>query len=228
MPKKAKATLIEVHENLNTVLFSILQTLEPDAWKDQSQIVYSTVDDWDTAYQSYLVKNNIEEVKFPFATLTRDPEQEPYAQWNSPLTVNEGPEYKSYEVNGAIIRPVRLKFNWTIYRRDYEWLEQLADLLIVSGSDVQEFPFFSEVLGQDSELSFFFETPRHNMIPAKDDKIRGRGFIFSLTVPIVVDCVLGVSRKQKLIAQIISKYILENIEEVISEEIIDDPDYPLP
>ena len=87
----------------------------PEGWQDSNQIVYSTVDDWDTAYHSYLLQNNREEVKFPFATLTRDPTQEPYAQWNSPLKVHEAQSNKEYQVKGCTIRPVDCKFSRLLY-----------------------------------------------------------------------------------------------------------------
>lgn len=221
MPKQANCTLIEIHKELTNILYSVLQTLEPEAWENPKQLVYSTVDDWDTAYHSYLLQNDTEVVKFPFATLTRSETQEAYAQWNNPLLVNDPPSNEVYEVKGALIRPVRIPFNWTLYRRDFEYLEQLADILIISGSDVQEHKFASEVLGQDSEFSFYFEAPLHTMIPAKEEKIRGRGFIFSLTVPIVVDCVLGIKKDQKLINQIIQNTILEDSNQIVNTNIIE-------
>lgn len=227
MPKIINSTLVEVHKNLSIVLYNILKELEPEGWQNPNQVVYSTVDDWDTAYHSYLLQNNIEEVKFPFASLTRDPTQEPYAHWNSPLSVNEAPNYKDYEVKGCIIRPVDCKFYWTIYRRDFVNLESLADFLIVSGSDLQKFPYYSDILEQDSEFSFHFETPIHDKMPDKEEKIRGSGFIFSLKIPITVNCVLGMKKDKKLIAQIVQKTILENTEIVVDENIIEDPNYPL-
>lgn len=227
MPKVIKSTLVEVHQNLSIILFNILKELEPEGWQNPNQVVYSTVDDWDTAYHSYLLQNNIEEVKFPFASLTRDPTQQPYAQWNSPLSVHEGPNYKEYEVKGGIVRPVDCKFYWTIYRKDFINLESLADFLIVAGSDTQRFQYYSNILEQNSEFSFHFETPTHDKLPDKEEKIRGRGFIFSLKIPITVNCVLGMKKDRPIIAQIVQKTILENTNIVVDENIIQNPNYPL-
>jgi hypothetical protein len=210
MHTQKSSTLIEIHTNLNYVLFEILKALDPDSWQEQKQIVYSTVNDWDTAYQSYLVKNNIEEVKFPFATLTRTETQDSFTQWNAPLTLHEAPVNGNYSVKGVIIRPVRCRFNWTIYTKDYLSLENLVDLLVLSGSEIQVFNFYSEVMKQHTEFGFFFEAPSHNLIPSKEDKLRGHGFIYSLTVPIVLDCVLGVQKGQKLISEIILNSNLAN------------------
>lgn len=227
MPKELNSTLVEVQLKLSEILFKVLQGLEPNAWQNQGQMVYSGVDEWDTAYNAYLTVNNIEEVKFPFCTLTRMETQDAFSQWNSPLTVHEQPEAGKFEIPGAIIRPVQCRFNWTIYRRDHLRMEDLIDSLIVFGSETQQFKFYSEILKQESEFTFNFEAPTHTMIPSKEERIRGRGFIFSLTVPVVVDCILGISKDQKLIAQIIQKIILESSGEVVSEEIIEHPDYPL-
>ncbi|NNK82757.1 MAG: hypothetical protein HKO92_06515 [Flavobacteriaceae bacterium] len=199
------STLVEVHKNLNKIIFNILQALEPDAWKDQGQIVYSTVNDWDTAYQSYLVKNNIEEVKFPFASLTRNETQNPYATYNDPFTV-----WQNDTGQGARIKPVRIEFELVIYRREYINLESIADYIIVQGTDTQKYSFYSEILEQDTEFSFHFETPSHAMVAGKEEKLRSQGFIFSLNIPIVVDCVLGLRKDQKLITTIVQKTILEN------------------
>lgn len=197
------STLVEIHVGLNTIIFEILRTIDPLSWKEQQQIIYSTVNDWDTAYQSYLVKNNIQEVKFPFSSLTRVETQVAFSQWNAPLTVYESPTPTSFNVKGAVIRPVRCGFTWTLYTKDYLGLENLVDLLVLQGSETQKFSFYSDVLQQQSEFSFIFEAPYHNLIPGKEDKIRGHGAIFSLTIPIIVDCVFGVNKNQKLISEII-------------------------
>ena len=226
MPKGINSTLTEMQIKLSEILFKILQGLEPEAWENQGQIIYSGVDDWDTAYNAYLTVNNIKEVKFPFCTLTRIETQSAFSEWNSPLTVHQAPTYKQYEVDGAVVRPVQCRFNWTIYRKDHLRMEDLIDSLIIFGSETQQYQFDSEVLGLPSEFSFHFEAPTHVMIPNKDERIRGRGHIFSLTVPVVVDCVLGVPKDQKLIVEIIQKIILENSQEVLFEEIITDPEFP--
>jgi hypothetical protein len=200
-------------------MFNILQTLDPESWIEQKQIVYSTVNDWDNAYQSYLVKNNIDEVKFPFATLTRSDSQEPFSRYNDGFKVwdrNTG--------EGSLIRPVQIEFELVIYRRDYINLESIADFIIVQGTDVQKYTYFSNVLGQQSEFSFHFETPSHSMVAGKEEKLRGNGFIYSLTVPVVVDCILGTKEDQKLITKIVQKTIQQNTDIELDENILTEDD----
>ena len=226
MPREIKSTLVEMQLKLSEVLFKVLQGLDSTNWQTQSQIVYSGVDEWDTAYNAYLTANDIEEVKFPFCTLTREETQIGFSQWNSPITLHEIPGNNESSVAGMVIRPVQCKFNWTIYQKDHIEMENIIDSLIVFGSECQEFKFFSEILKQESEFSFYFDAPTHTMIPNKEERLRGRGHIFSVTVPITVECLLGISKDQKTITEIIAKIILESSGEVICEETITDQNNP--
>lgn len=227
MPKGINSTLVEVQLKLSEILYTVLSTLEPDAWQSQSQVVYSGVNAWDTAYHAYLTVNNIEEVKFPFCSITRNDTQSTFSKWKAPLTVTETPTEGVYEVPGALIKPVRCSFDWTIYRRDHLLMEDFIDIMIVSGSCTQEMKYFSEVLNQNSEFSFYFEEPQHSMVPDKGDRINGGGHIFSVTIPVVVDCVLGVPKSQKLIGEIIQTTILDPSGIIVSVDSIQDPDFPL-
>lgn len=206
-----QSTLNEVEICLRDVCYGILNKLLPQWWQHNGQIVYSTVDDWDTAYRMYLEYNKIPDVKFPFGTLTRETTQVTQRPFGTPYRFTQAQAQEGdLQVKGGIIKPVRCTFNLTLYTRQMGSLEMFADFIIAQGYETQRFDYQSEVLDAPSRFSFQFDEPTHAMLPDKAEKLQGKGHIYSLTVPIIVDTVLGIGTTENLIGEVISEVIINN------------------
>jgi len=212
-----QTTLVEVHLQVRKACFAILNNLYPEAWTDIKSVVYSTVDDWETGYSSYLNYNTEKVVNFPLATLTRIATQESYAQFSSALPVHYITE--SGVAPGGNIRPVKCTFSLKIYEREFNHLENIINLIIVSGDETQRFSYFSDALQADAQISFRFLEPEHIMIPDKTGKVEGSGYLYSVNIPIEVDCTLGIAKDQKLINQIIESTFVDD--QLVRTEIIE-------
>lgn len=210
-------TLVEVHIQVRKACFAILNNLYPEAWTDIKSVVYSTVDDWETGYSSYLNLNTEKVVNFPLATLTRIATQESLHQFSSPLQVHQ--DGTSGIAQGGLIRPVKCTFSLKIYEREFNHLENIINLIIVSGDETQRFSYFSDVLQADAQISFRFLEPEHTMIPDKSSKVEGSGYLYAVNIPIEIDCTLGIAKEQKLINQIIESTFIDD--QLLRQEIIE-------
>lgn len=216
MSQLKNSTLLETHTQLLNVCYSILDALDDEAWNDSKQVVYSTVNEWETAYMSFLKQNEVQDVKFPFATLTRSPSQESFKINNKTYQAFEEYDGNTLTVPGVRVRPVVLPFELTIYENQaFDRLEAVADMFMVDGFQTQEVVYFSDVLQQENRVCFIFGDPEHRMIPTKEDKTEGRGFLYSLTIPMQVSTVLGVRNEVKLISQIVADININNHEETL-------------
>lgn len=207
----ASSTLSEVTITLAKVIYAVMSKLDNEAWVDTKQVVYSTSDEWDTAYSSFLRLNKVKDVKFPFASLTRNSSQETQMMPRRSLQVTGN-------TRDAKIKPTTLTYTITIYEKELSKIEAIVNSILLNGMDDQRVDFDSKVLGAPSSLRFALGEPEHSMVPTKDDKVSGHGFIYSLSIPMTVWCTLGVSTEQKLIKQIISSTYLDDIK--IDESII--------
>ena len=223
MPDLARSSLSEVNRKLAEISYSILNVFDNKRWKNQKQVIYSTVSDWDTAYEAYLVYNKTDNVKFPFAALTRDPTQETYKLWNKPFTAYENLIEGETSVNAVRVKPVRVNYILTIYDQRLEDIEALADIFILEGQNTYRFDYESSVLGQPARVSFTIGEPVHEMIPDKAEKRSGKGFVYGLNITIVVDSVLGIKVEAKIIEQALFN-VLTRIPEPLPDEIQDEDD----
>lgn len=197
------STLLEVHTFLNEICFRILKGMLPDFWKESKQVVYSSRDEWDTAYRSYLEYNKIADVKFPFATITRDSTQVTQRPYSEPMRLVDRRE-ASPNVGGVLIKQCRCTFMLTLYEKAYSRLELFADFIIAQGWESQRVDFTSEVLNAPSRFSFIFGEPEKVMIAGKDERNNQNGHIYSLSIPIIVDTVLGIKTEEKLITEVVA------------------------
>lgn len=199
-----RSTLSEVNVKLAEVLFTILNSLDPIRWCDSGQVIYSTVDDWNTAQEAYKVYNKVREVKYPFASLTRTPvEMDNHKPWSDNFIVNTSKDSENITTDNVRIKPVRVRYDFIIYEDRLEDIEAFSDLIIIDGRQTQRLDFNSQVINQPARLSFFMEEPVHGMIADRDEKRDARGFIYSLKIPITVDTVLGLRGAQNVITGII-------------------------
>ena len=223
MARPARSTLSEVTRKLSEVSFEILKLFDKDRWINSEQLIYSTVSAWETSYEAYLVQRKIENVKFPFAALTRNNTQETQKLWNKTLTAYNNNVDTNTEVNSVKIKPVRVEYILAIYDQRLEDIEAIADLVIVQGQETQRLDYFSEVLQQQDRISFIMQEPVHEMIPDKAEKRKGKGFIYGLYIPIIVDCVLGIKAEEKLITTAVLNTVTR-IPEPLPEDIQTLPD----
>lgn len=203
MSNQARSTLSEVNRKLAEVCYNILNVFDDKRWVTPLQLVYSTVLGWETSYEAYLIQRKLDNVKFPFASLTRNSTQETFNAWNKSFTAYEGLVEGQDSVKSVRIKPVRIEYILSIYDQRLEDIEAFADIIISQGFTTQKLEYFSNVLDQPSSISFIFKEPIHEMIPAKEDKRRGSGFVYGLNIPIIVDCVLGIKGEEKIIKEAI-------------------------
>jgi hypothetical protein len=214
------STLLEVHTHLNNIVFRILNKMMPDFWKENKQVVYSSVDEWDTAYRSYLDYNKIEEVKFPFATITRETTQVTQRPWSEPIRLVDRRQAISNPA-GVLVKQCHCDFNLTLYEKQLGTLEMFSDFIIAQGWETQRVDYISEVLGAPSRFSFIFGEPTHSIIADKNNRYSENGHIYSVTIPIKVDTVLGIQTQEKLITEIvacINDQLSEAVLEVVTVE----------
>lgn len=223
MENKPRSTLSEVNRKLAEVCYSVLNVFDSQRWVESNQLVYSTVAGWDTAYEASLVARKIDNVKFPFACLTRGPTQTTYSAWNNAFTAYEPYIEGSSGVKSARVKPVRIEYTLAIYDQRLEDIETFADIIIAQGHSTQSLDYFSEVLEQPSGISFIFGEPVHEMIPDKAEKRKGKGFVYGLSIPVIVDCVLGIKGEEKIIKEAISR-VLYRIPDPLPADITQEPD----
>jgi hypothetical protein len=207
------ATLNEVNFNIRQVIFNVLNEIDPDYWVDLNQVIYSTVAEWDTAYSSYLIQNKAQTVKYPFASFTRNISQATQKQFGAPFIAYNSStlDPQTRKVEGAKIKPVRFTYDLIIFEKEMGNLEAIADILIVEGYQVQDFEYDSVALNAKNRITFQFDEPFLSMVPNKKDKQEGHGFIYALSVPIIVDTVLGYQSKLGIIEKVIIKLYVNNI-----------------
>ena len=218
MPNVARSTLTEVHRKLSEICFTILSLYDETRWKRQQQIIYSTVASWETASEAYMIQTRENNVSFPFASLTRDTSQETYKLWNKGMIGHNPINPQESSVKIVEVKPTRAIFILSIYDQKFEDIETLADIFISQGQEVQRFDYYSDILEDTSRFSFNFNEPIHEMIADKAEKRKGKGIIYGINIPIVVDCILGIKAEHKIIKEAILR-ILNRVHEPLPDDI---------
>jgi hypothetical protein len=204
MPEVMKSSLSEVNKEVNDRMFELLNFVAPEYWTDPSRIVYSPVDDLDyasTLYQEHKGSENAQNLQIPFAYFTRATQQavgdtydfakRPWAEW-----ISTGREvFLATGENKFQVKfiPATLQYFLKVFDNRVENTEALLDRTLHKGirEKSRKYTYESEVFGTPMLYVIRYGNPSYDRPPNLKDRTNGKGRLYSIIIPMEVDCALG-------------------------------------
>jgi hypothetical protein len=190
----ASCTLAEIHLKLIDKMYSYLNNIDPTQWIDSIQVFYSPVKGWDNVIRIYEKKNKTNNVKFPFAVITRKPELSKendisrrgwYTDYLKTGTTADGKQFQCL--------PVKVIYDMVIYDDTYNNMESICEKLIFMRGKNITHEYTSDLIGE--KLNFFItydDLPVYDMIPDVAEKYQGKGTIYSMEYQFKVDGIIAI------------------------------------
>ena len=198
------STLDEINAQMVKMCYNILHYLQPDRWKNMSQVVYYPTNDRPSHFVQYQRVNKVDSVEFPFATVVRSPDIEPSLSDRHSGYKSNAVYYDSSSENGIRIMPVSLFYNFLLYENHMKHTENFIDAfwLDAYNSDLV-FDYESAVMNSINRVSVLFpDAPTYEEQAGHSERTSGDGHIFSVNVPIKADTLLGRKAAPKLIQSV--------------------------
>ena len=209
------STLSEINQQLQARLFELLNFIAPGYWVDPSRLIYSPSDDLAMAVQIFKMKNGSDvapNLMIPFAFFNRytgevvhrtyEHALRPWNPWLSTHPHWEPDDAQSeYEVN---VVPAILLYTCRIYDSDMEKMEFLFDGLYRKGirEKSRGYDYPSAILKILSPYRVELGNPKYDRVPNMNDRIGGKGPLYSVLLPFECRCILGEAKPATRIKQI--------------------------
>lgn len=225
-----KSTLSELNVKLTRIIYDYLSNLD-SRFSDQKQVFYYPVSDFDSISKHYQKLMKINFLKFPFAIVNRrDIQRDPISRVPDPDSkkfVSSKPSTNNSKKIIAI-RPFKANYDLFIfdginYEDELNLVQHttidrmesyIEDLIFLRDKSITNY-FHSDLIDEEFPLTITWEDEiSYSIVPDKNELENGKGEIFGLNIPMVIEAVLGKLEEQKEIMT-----IKANIESFNNDEI---------
>jgi hypothetical protein len=211
-PSVRPSTLNEINQQISIRAFELLSYLAPRTWTDARRIVYSPIDEFESAieiFEGTLSLQKPEHLQVPFAYFTRytgqavgstyDFARRPWAEWISTYAR----QIPRADVQIKFI-PATFQYQLKIFDNRVEKMESLIDAELHKGvrEKSKKYHYASDVLGISAPYTILWGNPQYDQNPNLKQKLQERGRLYSVVIPFEVYCVIGESLPVKRIEQI--------------------------
>lgn len=186
----AIVTLDEVNRQVRDRIYTILNAISPREWDKESRVFLLAEDDKEYAFQYYQEIADVTSVSYPICSITRELNFEDEGD-NS----HQPNKYNKIVSNDGQARVIPIKTNYqiSIYHHSFKICEEIIESIIFIRNEIQSLTYNSKIIS-DNDLYYvnmlFSELPSYTMIPSKEDRDRGHGFIYKLNIPVRVESYL--------------------------------------
>ncbi|SRR4051812_6829099 len=206
------STLNEINQVIAERSFELLSFIAPRTWTDPKRIVYSPIDEFDTAieiFEGTRSRQTPEHLQVPFAYFSRHTglavgdtynfSRRPWAEWLSTYA-------RQIPRADKMIKfiPATFQYKLRIFDNRFQKLESLIDAHLHMGvrSKSKRYFYDSDVLGVRTPYGIDWGNPQYDQNPNLRAKTQERGRLYSIIIPFEVHCALGQSLPVKRIEEI--------------------------
>jgi len=212
VPVQSLSTLSEINKQLEARLFELLNYIAPGYWNDPSRLIYSPSPDLDMATQLFKMQNGSDKAPnllVPFAFFTRYTGEVVHRTYEHAIRpwdpwLSTHPQEKPDSEFEVLVIPAILLYTMRIYDSNMEMMEFLFDGLYRKGIRDKScgYNYPSAILNILSPYRLEIGNPRYERAPNMQDRINGKGPLYSILLPFECRCILGESKPAKRIYQI--------------------------
>jgi hypothetical protein len=213
IPQKSYCTLSEINKQLQARIFELLSYIAPNYWTDPNQLIYSPSDDLAMAIYQYKMKLGSDvapNLMLPFAFFNRytgevvhRTYEHALRPWDPWLSTHPGEPTGDPDTQVLVV-PAILLYTIRIYDSNMEIMECIFDGLYRKGirDKSRGYDYPSDVLKIIAPYRIELGNPKYDRVPNIQDKINGKGPLYSVLLPFECRCILGESQPAKRIYQV--------------------------
>ena len=191
-PNEIASSLDEIDIEVGNVLLGIMQKADirkvdgKPVW-DKNRIVFTSSQDRDTIFQSYMMKNDVSDITYPILAYTPSPEIKRVdhgrgGNYNTYASLLTEIDSETKEVQQSKIKRIITNYSVSIWDCDFKAIRYYQDKLILRCIDKCLFYEYKSSIMKDtsSYLSTLINIPRVNTVVNKGDTTKGAGYIYAL------------------------------------------------